>query len=115
MQTQNVISENIRQSAEKPYVKSQSTPSGLKLKKLDASENYQPHRDNQLAVVVLRTPVLLLRIALSKATLYNLLNPRSKYFDPVLARCKVQLTKKSVGFIESEVNAWLASRMNVGI
>ena len=166
VQPQNAISENTRQSAKKPYVMSQSTALSLKLKKLDASEKYQPpsgqaawprspqeclylnaqdlseiclskpgmadptkptqaklnisphhflYQDNQNKIVVLRTPVLLRRIALSKATLYNLINPKSKYFDPVLARCKVQLTKKSVGFIESEVNAWLASRMKVGI
>jgi predicted DNA-binding transcriptional regulator AlpA len=62
-------------------------------------------------VVVLSIRDLLRRIGLSKATLYNMTNPGSKYFDPVLAACRIQLTSKSVGFIESKVNAWLESRM----
>jgi prophage regulatory protein len=72
------------------------------------------HNSNDATIVVLRIHELLRRIGLSRATVYNMINPSCQYFDPVLAACRVQLTQKSVGFIESKVNAWIASHMATG-
>ena len=61
-------------------------------------------------IVILRLPELLRRIGLSRSTVYAMLKPGNIYFDPVLANCRIQLTSKSVGFVESRVNAWLESK-----
>lgn len=61
-------------------------------------------------VVILRLPELLHRIGLGRSTVYAMLKPGNIYFDPLLASCRIQLTSKSVGFVESKVNAWLDSK-----
>jgi predicted DNA-binding transcriptional regulator AlpA len=69
-------------------------------------DNADPRR-----IVILRLKYLLMRIGLSRSTVYNMLKPDGKYFDPALASCKVQLTQKSIGFIESGVNQWLETKI----
>ena len=61
-------------------------------------------------IVILRLPELLRRIGLSRSTVYAMLKLGNIYFDPVLASCRIQLTNKSVGFVESRVDAWLESK-----
>jgi prophage regulatory protein len=61
-------------------------------------------------IVILRLPELLRRIGLSRSTVYAMLKPGNIYFDPALSNCRIQLTSKSVGFVESMVNAWLESK-----
>lgn len=61
-------------------------------------------------IVILRLPELLRRIGLSRSTVYAMLKPGNIYFDTALAGCRIQLTSKSVGFVESKVNAWLESK-----
>lgn len=61
-------------------------------------------------IVILRLPELLRRIGLSRSTVYAMLKPGNIYFDLVLASCRIQLTSKSVGFVEAKVNAWLESK-----
>ena len=63
-------------------------------------------------IVILRLPELLRRIGLSRSTVYAMLKPGNIYFDPVLAGCRIQITSKSVGFVESKVNAWLESKVD---
>lgn len=63
-------------------------------------------------IVILRFPELLRRIGLSRSTVYAMLKPGNIYFDLAFVSCRIQLTSKSVGFIESRVNAWLESKAN---
>ena len=63
-------------------------------------------------IVILRLRELLRRIGLSRSTVYLMLKPGNIYFDPVFASCRIQLTSKSVGFVESKINAWLDSKGN---
>lgn len=63
-------------------------------------------------IVILRLPELLRRIGLSRSTVYAMLKAGNIYFNPVLASCRIQLTSKSVGFVESKVNAWLESKVD---
>lgn len=55
---------------------------------------------------ILRMKQLIERTKLSRATLYILIAS-----DPTFPR-KIQLTVRTVGWLESEVNAWIASRAN---
>ena len=64
-------------------------------------------------IVILRLPELLRRIGLSRSTVYAMLKPGNVYFDLVFASCRIQLTSKSVGFVELRVNAWLESKANI--
>jgi predicted DNA-binding transcriptional regulator AlpA len=61
-------------------------------------------RQLDTALRVLRMKQLIERTNLSRATLYVLIAS-----DPTFAR-KIKLTARSVGFLESEVDAWIASR-----
>ncbi|MCW0080573.1 helix-turn-helix transcriptional regulator [Burkholderia pseudomallei] len=56
------------------------------------------------ALRILRMKQLIERTNLSRATLYVLMST-----DPNFPR-KIKLTARSVGFLESEVDAWIASR-----
>lgn len=64
-------------------------------------------------IVVLRFKQLVGRTGLSRATLYNKLSPQSPYYDPVLAQSRLKLSKNAVGFVESGVNQWLQSRLEM--
>lgn len=52
---------------------------------------------------------LLQLIALSRATVYDRLNPKSKRFDPSFPR-PIKLGAASVGWSLNEVMAWIAAR-----
>ena len=52
------------------------------------------------------------KTGISRSSVYNKLNPRSKYYDPAFPK-PVRLGAASVGWLESEVDAWLASRPQV--
>jgi len=56
------------------------------------------------ALRILRMKQLIERTGLSRATLYVLMAS-----DPTFPR-KVKLTARSIGFLESDVDAWIASR-----
>ncbi|SAK51085.1 phage transcriptional regulator AlpA [Caballeronia glebae] len=56
------------------------------------------------ALRILRMKQLIERTNLSRATLYVLMAS-----DPTFPR-KIKLTARSVGFLESEVDTWIASR-----
>ncbi|MGU7881803.1 helix-turn-helix transcriptional regulator [Burkholderia sp. AW50-3] len=59
------------------------------------------------ALRILRIKQLVERTSLSRATLYVLMST-----DPSFPK-KIQLTARSVGFLESEVDAWIASRVEL--
>jgi prophage regulatory protein len=59
------------------------------------------------ALRILRIKQLIERTSLSRATLYVLMSS-----DPTFPK-KIQLTARSVGFLESEVDAWIAARVEL--
>ncbi|KQQ62018.1 AlpA family phage regulatory protein [Pseudomonas coleopterorum] len=68
-----------------------------------------------LAVIpcVLRLKVVMRRTGLSRSSLYSLMDPNSKYFDPSFPK-RIYLTGRiggAIGFIESEVSQWIESRI----
>jgi prophage regulatory protein len=63
-------------------------------------------------ICVLRLPEVVKRTGLSRATLYNLMNEKSKYYDPSFPK-RIGLTGRpggAVGFLEHEINDWISSR-----
>lgn len=65
-----------------------------------------------LVTCVLRLKAVMRRTGLSRSTLYSLMNPKSKYYDPTFPK-RIQLTGRvggAVGFIESELNQWIEAR-----
>lgn len=68
---------------------------------------------------VLRVKHMKEKLAISVASLYNKMNPRSKYHDATFP-LPIRLSAGSgssgaVGWIESEVDAWLESRQHAAI
>ena len=61
---------------------------------------------------VIRLQELLRLIALSRATVYERINPKSERFDPSFPR-PIKLGAASVGWKLSEVMAWIAARPQV--
>lgn len=61
-------------------------------------------RQRDRALRILRMKQLVERTQLSRATLYNLIAT-----DPTFPK-KIQLSARSVGYLESDVDAWIASR-----
>jgi prophage regulatory protein len=56
------------------------------------------------ALYILRMKQLVVRTGLSRATLYML-----KATDPTFPQ-KIRLTERAVGYLESEVDAWITTR-----
>lgn len=69
-----------------------------------AADASQMARKLDKALCILRMKQLIERTGLSRATLYVLMSS-----DPTFPR-KVKLTARSIGFLEFEVEAWIASR-----
>ena len=67
-----------------------------------------PHK-----IVVLRLKDLTRRIGLSRATVYNLLNEQSPYFDALFAQSRIKLSKNAVGFVEYKIDDWLPARVAI--
>ncbi|WP_159874675.1 AlpA family phage regulatory protein [Aquitalea denitrificans] len=59
---------------------------------------------------IIRLPELCRRTGLSRASIYNKLNPRHKSFDTSFPK-QISLGARAVGFSESDVNSWLGSRI----
>lgn len=61
---------------------------------------------------ILRIKRLKEKTGLSGSSVYNKLNPRCKYFDETFPK-PIRLGASSVGWLESEVEAWIASRADL--
>lgn len=59
---------------------------------------------------ILRRRQVEARIALSRSCIYDKLSKKSPRFDPSFPR-PVQLGPNAVGWIESEIDAWLQTRL----
>lgn len=65
------------------------------------------------ALTILRRTQVEARTGLSRSTIYSRLKPNPKRpgdFDPTFPR-PVQLGAKSVGWVESEIEAWLSAQV----
>lgn len=63
-------------------------------------------------ICILRLPEVVKRTGLSRTTLYNLMDTKSKYYDPSFPK-RVSLTGRpggAVGFLEHEINDWISSK-----
>ncbi|AZN35491.1 helix-turn-helix transcriptional regulator [Iodobacter ciconiae] len=57
---------------------------------------------------ILRLPDVLARTGLSRSSIYSKMDKHSKYYDPFFPK-KIQIGARAIGFIESEINNWIAS------
>lgn len=62
-------------------------------------------------IVVLRLKQLVLQIGMCRASIYDKLNPNSSRHDPSFPK-PIKLGSTAVGFLLSEVNAWIDSRIS---
>lgn len=61
---------------------------------------------------ILRVRGVVAKVGVSRSTIYNKLNPKSRAYDPMFPR-QVPLGIRSVGWIESEIDDWLARQANL--
>jgi prophage regulatory protein len=58
---------------------------------------------------MLRPKTVMARTGLARSTFYERQNPKSRYFDPSFPRAR-SLGEGSVGYLETEVDQWIAAR-----
>jgi prophage regulatory protein len=58
---------------------------------------------------VLKAPGVSKKTGRSRSSIYNAIDPASRYYDETFPR-PIRTGAKSIGWIESEVDAWIASR-----
>ncbi|WP_208279517.1 helix-turn-helix transcriptional regulator [Massilia oculi] len=63
-------------------------------------------------LTILRRKQVEARTGLSRSTIYDKINRRSPRYDPTFPT-QVRLSRDAVGWIESEVDAWIASRIRM--
>jgi prophage regulatory protein len=83
-----------------------STPDTRKLSSLHVWQ--EPERLEP--IIILRLPAVLERIQRSRATLYAMGDKNHPSYDPLWPSA-IRLGARSVGWIASEVDAWIASRV----
>ncbi|HCI96921.1 MAG TPA: AlpA family transcriptional regulator [Providencia sp.] len=65
---------------------------------------------NNLPIRILRMTELTVMLGISRSSIYEKLNPRSKYYDPDFPK-PIKLGASSVGWQYTSVEKWLTSRM----
>ncbi|MEX2950106.1 helix-turn-helix transcriptional regulator [Serratia fonticola] len=58
---------------------------------------------------ILRLPAVVKKIGIARATIYDWVNPKSPRYDSTFPR-QIPLGKKSVGWLESDLEQWLSDR-----
>lgn len=81
----------------------------------EASRPAQDHMDatsdgTKPKITVLTLKAVLLRTASSRTSTYARMDENSKYFDPTFPK-QIRLSANRVVWIESEIDAWLESRI----
>ena len=66
---------------------------------------------SQPSYQMLRLKQVVEQTGLSRSTLYDIMDVKSKRYDPTFPRA-IKLTEATVCWLESEVNAWLESKIN---
>jgi prophage regulatory protein len=64
-----------------------------------------------IPITILRRKQVEARTGLSRSAIYDKLNPKSPRHDATFP-VQVRLGAEAVGWLESEVNSWLLSRVN---
>ncbi|EJD6329973.1 TPA: AlpA family phage regulatory protein [Morganella morganii] len=80
---------------------------------MEGNEMYiQNENVNQsnLPLRILRMTELTVMLGISRSSIYEKLNPRSKYYDPDFPK-PIKLGASSVGWQYASVEKWLTSRM----
>jgi prophage regulatory protein len=72
--------------------------------------NPQAITQTQTSHKMLRMKQLIELTALSRSTLYEMMDVKSKRYDPCFPRA-IKLTEATVCWLESEVNAWIDSKI----
>ena len=62
---------------------------------------------------IIRLPETINRTGKKRSTIYDTLNPKSRRYDATFPK-PVKLGARSIGFYESEVQAWIESRREIG-
>lgn len=65
---------------------------------------------SNLPLRILRMTELTVMLGISRSSIYEKLNPRSKYYDPDFSK-PIKLGASSVGWQYASVEKWLTSRM----
>lgn len=63
-----------------------------------------------MAHSILRRSQIETKIGLSRSSIYDRINPKSPYYDPTFPK-PISLGGSSVGWLESEIDEWIASRI----
>jgi prophage regulatory protein len=66
----------------------------------------------QQPLVILRLNQLIPKLGLSRAAIYDRLNPHSTRYDATFPK-RISLGGRAVGFIEFEVHAWLQAQIEL--
>ena len=61
------------------------------------------------ALTILRLKQVLERTRLSSSSVFNRMNPRSKYYDPFFPK-SISLGGSAKGWIEAELDAWILGK-----
>jgi len=61
---------------------------------------------------VLRIDDVKARVGLSRSAIYDKINPTSQWYDPTFPK-QISLGFRSVGWLESEISAWIQQRISV--
>jgi prophage regulatory protein len=72
--------------------------------------NPQAITQTQSSHKMLRMKQLIEQTGLSRSTLYEMMDVKSKRYDPTFPR-GIKLTEATVCWLESEVNAWIDSKI----
>ncbi|MBR8225052.1 AlpA family phage regulatory protein [Burkholderia ambifaria] len=67
------------------------------------------NRTSRMLDRVLRMKKMNEKAGISRSSAYNKMDPASKYFDPSFPK-PIRLGAHSIGWRESEIDAWIASR-----
>ena len=62
------------------------------------------------SVKILRVPALVKKLGIGRSTVYDWLDPSSDRHDPTFPP-RVKLGAKTVGWLESEIDAWILSKV----
>ncbi len=71
-----------------------------------------PYQNAGVSPRILRRRDLEARLRLSRSTIYDKLNPKSPRYDETFPK-PIRLGEASVGWLSHEVDAWLASRIEL--
>ena len=72
--------------------------------------NPQAITQTQPSHKMLRMKQLIEQTGLSRSTLYDMMDVKSKRYDPTFPR-GIKLTEATVAWLDSEVNTWLESKI----